>query len=65
MILDFQAQAAPIYGTLRASLVRAGKMIGPLDLLIAAHALYLGATLVTNNVKEFARIADLRIENWV
>lgn len=64
-ILDFQAQAAPLYGTLRASLVRAGKMIGPLDLLIAAHALSLGVTLVTNNVKGFSRVADLKVENWV
>ncbi|MDP3722383.1 MAG: type II toxin-antitoxin system VapC family toxin [Candidatus Omnitrophota bacterium] len=64
-ILDFQAQIAPLYGTLRASLVLAGKMIGPLDLLIAAHALSLGVILVTNNVKEFSRIADLKIENWV
>lgn len=63
-ILDFPAQAAPLYGTLRASLARAGKLIGPLDLLIAAHAVSLGATLVTNNVKEFSRVADLRIENW-
>ena len=54
----------PLYGTLRASLVRAGKMIGPLDLLIAAHAVYLGATLVTNNVKEFSRVSDLKIETW-
>lgn len=63
-ILDFQAQAAPLYGILRASLTRAGKMIGPLDLLIAAHALYLGVTLVTHNVKGFSRITDLNIENW-
>ncbi len=64
-LLDFQAPIAPLYGVLRTSLVRAGKMIGPLDLLIAAHALFLGAVLVTNNVKEFSRVADLRIENWV
>ena len=64
-ILDFQVQVAPLYGTLRASLVRSGKMIGPLDLLIAAHALHLGVTLVTNNVKEFSRVPDLKIDNWV
>jgi tRNA(fMet)-specific endonuclease VapC len=39
-------------------------MIGPLDLLIAAHALHLGATLITNNVKEFSRVPDLKIDNW-
>jgi len=64
-ILDFQAQVAPLYGALRTSLARVGKMIGPLDLLIAAHALHLGATLVTNNVKEFSRVSDLKLENWV
>lgn len=64
-ILDFPSHAAPIYGAIRASLVRAGRMIGPLDLLIATHALSIGAVLVTNNVKEFSRVADLKIENWV
>lgn len=64
-ILDFQVQVAPLYGTLRASLARSGRMIGPLDLLIAAHALHLGATLITNNVKEFSRVPDLKIANWV
>jgi len=38
--------------------------IGPLDMLIAAHALSLGTTLVTNNEKEFRRVAGLRCENW-
>ncbi len=64
-ILDFQAQAAPLYGTLRTALVRTGKMIGPLDLLIAAHALSLGVILVTNNVREFSRVPNLKVENWV
>lgn len=63
-ILDFQVQVAPLYGTLRAALVRSGRMIGPLDLLIAAHALHLGATLITNNLKEFSRIPDLKIDHW-
>jgi tRNA(fMet)-specific endonuclease VapC len=64
-ILDFQAQVAPLYGALRTSLVHAGKLVGPLDLLIAAHALALGVILVTNNVREFSRVPDLKIENWV
>ena len=64
-ILDFPIQAAPLYGTLRASLTRSRKMIGPLDLLIAAHALHLGATLITNNVKEFSRVPDLKVDDWV
>lgn len=65
-ILDFPVQVAPLYGTLRASLARSRRrMIGPLDLLIAAHALHLGATLITNNLKEFSRIPDLKIADWV
>ena len=64
-LLDFPIQVAPLYGTLRTALVRSGRMIGPLDLLIAAHALHLGATLVTNNLKEFSRIPDLKIDHWV
>ena len=64
-ILDFQSQVAPLYGTLRAALRCAGKMIGPRDLLIAARAVYVGAVLVTNHVKEFSRVPDLKIEHWV
>ena len=64
-ILDFPAEAAISYGHLRADLAKKGIPIGPLDLLIAAHALYLGITLVTNNISEFSRIADLHTENWV
>ena len=64
-LLDFPIQVAPLYGTLRAALVRSGRMIGPLDLLIAAHALHLGATLVTNNLKAFSRVPNLKIDNWV
>ena len=64
-ILDFPANACPLYGEIRAQLKRKGKMIGALDLLIATHALYLRSILVTNNKKEFARIPNLKIENWV
>lgn len=53
------------YGEIRAELERRGQPIGSLDTLIAAHALVLDATLVTNNTAEFARIAGLRLENWV
>jgi tRNA(fMet)-specific endonuclease VapC len=42
-----------------------GQPIGPYDMLIAAHAHSLGLTLVTNNIKEFKRIKDLKLENWV
>ena len=63
-IEPFPPDAAPIYGRIRAELRRVGKPIGPLDLLIAAHALCLGAVLVTNNVAEFDRVPGLKLENW-
>jgi tRNA(fMet)-specific endonuclease VapC len=56
--------AAAAYGGIRATLERQGTPIGPLDLLIAAHALALGSTLVTNNEREFARVPGLSVENW-
>ena len=49
---------------MRASLARQGVPIGPLDTLIAAHALALGSTLVTRNKREFRRVEGLRVENW-
>jgi len=52
------------YGQVRAELERKGSPIGAYDVLIAAHALSLGLTLVTNNVREFRRITQLRLENW-
>ena len=52
------------YATLRAELERSGLPIGALDTQIAAHALALGCTLVTNNTREFARIGGLALENW-
>ena len=64
-ILDLPATAAPVFGELRAFLQKQGTPIGNYDLLIAAHALHLNMTLVTNNEKEFVRIPDLRVENWV
>ena len=53
------------YGGIRAELDAAGTPIGPNDLLIAAHAYALGATLVTANVAEFARVRGLSVENWL
>ena len=64
-VLPFDARAAHAYGVLRAQLQKAGKLIGPLDMLIAGHAISLGAMLVTNNVREFARVPGLRVENWL
>ena len=49
----------------KCELMARGQMIGPMDLLIAAHALAMGATLVTNNEREFSRVKGLKIENWV
>ena len=64
-VLDFPSAAAPVFGEVRAHLQRVGTPIGNYDLLIAAHALHLGLTLVTNNAKEFNRVPDLRLENWI
>ncbi len=64
-ILPLEDSARVAYGELRSSLERQGSMIGPLDGLIAAHALTLDATLVTNNQREFQRVRGLRVENWV
>ena len=64
-ILDFPAAASAVYGQIRAHLQRAGQPIGNYDLLLAAHALHANLTLVTNSVREFSRVPDLRTENWV
>lgn len=53
------------YGRLRAWLKEQGKPIGNNDLFIASHAQSMGAVLVTNNVREFSRVPDLKVENWV
>jgi tRNA(fMet)-specific endonuclease VapC len=63
-IVSFDSDAAMVYGDLRYTLQRAGTPIGPMDMLIAAQALALDLTLVTNNVREFKRVPALRIENW-
>lgn len=64
-VLDFPAAASTTYGEIRASLQRSGKPIGSYDLLLAAHALHDNLILVTNNIREFARVPDLRLENWL
>lgn len=63
-ILAFDTMAMHHYGRLRTQLERLGTPIGPLDTLIAAHALALGCTLVTNNLREFERVPGLPLENW-
>ena len=64
-VLAFEAPADSIYGLLRARLERTGQVIGGNDLLIAAQGIALGHTIVTANEREFGRIHDLRIENWL
>lgn len=64
-VLPFQAPMDSAYGALRARLETTGQLIGGNDLLIAAQALTLGYVLVTDNEKEFARVKELRRENWV
>jgi tRNA(fMet)-specific endonuclease VapC len=64
-IRDFDQPAARAYAELRAVLERKGTPIGALDMLIAAHAISLGLTLVTNNLKEFRRIPKLKTDNWI
>ena len=62
--VDFNSGAALVYGRLRAALERRGILIGPCDLQIAAHALSLDLVLVSDNVREFRRVAGLTVENW-
>ena len=64
-ILSFDDEAAAHYGHVRAYLEKKGLPIGPLDLMIAAHAQSLNTILVTNNKKEFSRVPHLKIEDWV
>lgn len=64
-IIEFDTHAAIEYGTIRADLERRGNRIGAMDLLIAAIAKAQGMTLVSNNLREFKRVAGLRTENWV
>lgn len=64
-ILSFDDLAAEAYGKVRTILEKEGVPIGPLDTLIAAHAVAVDAVLITNNEKEFRRVADLRVENWL
>lgn len=64
-VLPLEAPAELLYGELRAELERTGQPIGGNDMLIAAHALALDLVLVTDNEREFARVSELRWENWL
>ena len=63
-IFNFDGVASSIYGDIRCRLEKRGQPIGPLDTLIAAHAISLDAILVTNNMKEFERVDSLKCETW-
>jgi tRNA(fMet)-specific endonuclease VapC len=63
-IYEFDALAAFEYGIIRSSLEKKGHLIGPLDMLISAHAKCLNLILITNNEKEFKRVPGFKIENW-
>ena len=62
---DFPALAADDYAVIRVRLERAGSKIGGYDMLIAAHARHIKATLVTNNEREFRRVPGLAVQNWL
>jgi len=64
-IYDYNKASAKAYANIRTILEKKGQVIGVHDMLIAAHALSLDATIVTNNTKEFERVDGLVIENWV
>jgi tRNA(fMet)-specific endonuclease VapC len=63
-VLDWPTEAASVYAEIRAGLEAKGRSIGAMDLLIAAHAVHLRATLVTRNRNEFTRVAGLRVLTW-
>ena len=64
-LVNFDESAATAYGQIRAGLEHEGKVIGSMDMLIAAHALSLNTILVTNNTKEFGRVSGLLLEDWI
>jgi tRNA(fMet)-specific endonuclease VapC len=64
-VLEYGRKSAAHYGDIRADLERKGTVIGVNDLHIAGHARSAGMTLVTNNLREFERVAGLRVMNWV
>lgn len=63
-IANLSMDTTVIYGQIRAALEQHGSPIGPLDTLIAAHALSLDVPLVTNNTRDFSRVEGLRVEDW-
>jgi tRNA(fMet)-specific endonuclease VapC len=63
-IAAFDEAAADVYGNMRAGLEQAGTLVGSMDMLIGALALSLGVTLVTNNLREFKKIKNLKVVDW-
>jgi tRNA(fMet)-specific endonuclease VapC len=63
-VLDFDLRAAATYGRVRAQLEAGGTPIGPNDMLIAAHALSRGLTVITDNTAEFGRVKGLKVDSW-
>lgn len=63
-VLPLDPDVGETYGQIRADLEKRGEKIGPLDTLIAAHAIALGLTLITNNLREFKRVRGLKAESW-
>ncbi|NQT60705.1 MAG: type II toxin-antitoxin system VapC family toxin [Bacteroidetes bacterium] len=64
-IIEFNDKDAEVYGLIRADLEKRGQVIGPYDMQIAAQAITRDLILVTNNIKEFEKIPNLKLENWV
>ncbi len=64
-VVSLPREAATVYGAIRAALSTKGELIGANDLWIAAHAVVMNLVLVTNNEREFRRVTDLKIENWI
>ena len=63
-VVPFTREDAAHYAGLRSFLEKRGQGIGPIDTLIAAQALRLGATVVTHNLREFSRVPGLKVEDW-
>jgi len=64
-VLPYDAKASQHYGQIKTSLENKGEIIGENDIHIAAHAISQGLILVTNNLHEFKRVANLALENWI
>ena len=64
-VLPYDSKASQHYGQIKAALEKKGEIIGENDIHIAAHAISQGLTLVTNNLREFKRVTNLALENWV